>query len=135
MELVKPQAHCLWCRKSDDIDEYGGQMLLSCDCCLARNCHIACDAVRKSAPPLSKEQVDQPWFCGSDCETVRPVCRPSLLLKSMRGDSEPLHGAAPRVPSCAALQLRLYTSVPAGRRRKSHNRGAWRSIGQLSFKL
>jgi hypothetical protein len=114
MELVKPQARCLWCRKDDDTDEYDGQMLLTCDGCLARQIHVACDAVRRGAPPLSKEHVmsDQPWFCSTDCQQVGTSGlkhRPEL----------PQAGHTPR-SSCAALPLCVLASPPQRRLRESH---------------
>ena len=102
--MEQPQPHCLWCRKSDDTDEYDGQMLLTCDGCLAKSIHIACDAVRRGAPPLSKEHVmsDQPWFCGADCEQVR--CAQTQSLFERRPELPPWSGHA-------ALPLLRYAAL------------------------
>ena len=103
LTMEQPQPHCLWCRKSDDTDEYDGQMLLTCDSCLAKSIHIACDAVRRGAPPLSKEHVmsDQPWFCSTDCEQVR--CAQTQRLFERRPELS--KAAVPRCPFYAALHL------------------------------
>jgi hypothetical protein len=73
LAFAKQPVQCLWCRKNDDVDEYGGRMMLTCDTCLNACIHVECDAVRRGGQPLSKEHVlsGKPWFCSTACQKVR----------------------------------------------------------------
>lgn len=92
LDIAQPE-QCLWCRKKDYSAVYGDRLLLTCDSCLVRRgacsvhqrgpsdapgaqnafCHLACDAVRRGGPALSREAVagTKPWFCSEDCAQAR----------------------------------------------------------------
>ena len=69
-------------------------------------CHVQCDAVRHSRPPLTAKQVnsDEPWFCCTDCAEARA---PSALRCA------PFRHSAPRPPLRAPLTARPGAQVAA----------------------